>query len=57
VVHRGDFKKSRFQEVIFGKGEVNDTEGAVEGNSGYWRLLKETFMGETLCPAHAINSW
>jgi hypothetical protein len=35
----------------------NTYKGAVEGNSGYWRLLIETFMGETLCPAHAIDFW
>ena len=35
----------------------NTYKGAVEGNSGYWRLLIETFMGETLRPAHAMNFW
>jgi hypothetical protein len=32
-------------------------KAAPAGVSGYWRLLIETFMGETLCPAHAIDFW
>jgi hypothetical protein len=32
-----------------------DTMITVERNLGYWRLLIETFMGEMLCFAHAID--
>jgi hypothetical protein len=30
-------------------------EGAVEGKSGYWRSLVETFVDETLSRAHAVD--
>jgi len=46
-----DFRKEELESWVAG----STYKGAPEGDSGYRRLPVETFMGETLCPAHAMN--